>query len=184
MQAGEDTAGGCNDRRQAGRAPMNFIHRSMDEFFVELTKFNQRIEGKRNETENNSTEEMELKFLKEYEMMKLNHAMDLIEFITTKAKLAASKEVTDLLGLCRELFFMTDKTEIIWSIKHDAKSRQDFLFEVGDNDLHALKFFYREVEIQQIVKSQLFDIFQAKEEPAAQSEKVEGEGNAEEMQDS
>lgn len=184
MQAGGNTAGDCDDRRQAERAPMNFIQKSVDEFFAKVIIFFHRIEEERNENENCSIEEMELKIRKEFEMMKLNHAMTLFELIKTKANLAALKDVKDLLGLCRELFFMTDNTEVTSSIKHDAKSRQDFLFEIGNNDLHALKFFHREVEIQQIVKSELFEMFQAKEEPAAQSEKVEGEGNAEEMQES
>ena len=57
---------------------------------------------------------------------------------------------------------------------------EKILIDMGNNNLDALKLFNREQKIQELIKSKLFEIFYAKEEPPTE----EAEGKAAEMQDS
>ena len=77
------------------------------------------------------------------------------------------------------LLWEKNKTEVIWSIVHEAECRRNFLIDMGNDNLDALKLFYREEETQEYTESGLFEIFDAKDERAAK--KVEGK--TAEMQD-
>lgn len=114
--------------------------------------------------------------------MKREHAMALFGLFKMKAKSAAATWfiATDFLGMYKMLLWEKNKTEVIWSIVHEAECRRNFLIDMGNNNLDALKLFNREQKIQELIKSKLFEIFYAKEEPPAE----EAEGKAAEMQDS
>ena len=118
----------------------------------------------------------------EFKQMKREHAMALFGLFKMKAESAAATWfiVTDFLGMYKMLLWEKNKTEVIWSIVHEAECRRNFLIDMGNNNLDALKLFNREQKIQELIKSKLFEIFYAKEEPPAE----EAEGKAAEMQDS
>ena len=53
------------------------------------------------------------------------------------------------------LLWEKNKREVIWSIVHEAECRRNFLIDMGNNNLDALKLFYREQKIQDLIKSKL-----------------------------
>ena len=114
--------------------------------------------------------------------MKREHAMALFGLFKMKAESAAATWfiVTHFLGMYKILLWEKNKTEVIWSIVHEAECRRKFLIDMDNNNLDALKLFYRAQRIQELVESKLFEIFYAKEVPPAE----EAEGKAAEMQDS
>ena len=102
--------------------------------------------------------------------MKRKHAMALFGLFKMKAESAAATWfiVTDFLDIYKVLLWEKNKTEVIWSIVHEAECRRNVLIDMGNNNLDALKLFYREQRIQELVESKLFEIFYAKEVPPAE----------------
>ena len=75
--------------------------------------------------------------------MKREHAMALFGLFKMKAESAAATWfiVMDFLGMYKMLLWEKNKTEAIWSIVHEAECRRNFLIDMGNNNLDALKLF-------------------------------------------
>lgn len=165
--SGGNAAKDGNGRRHDVNEPKNFVSEYIGVFRHELRKEYLRVSMElKNETEDCDIVKMQQKFLRDFENMKLNHARCLLAIIKKTAKSATIKEM-NAKETSEWLRMENCKMQIIWGLQHDAKFREDFLFNMGGNDLIALKLFDQEAEIQEIIESELFETFKAKAEPAA-----------------